>query len=49
VHTPNVPTDAYYSANYTHVPALFWAGLWSVIALVALGFATVRVVRRSLV
>jgi hypothetical protein len=49
VHTPNVPTDAFYSANYTHVPAVFWSILWTGIALAALGFAAMRVVRRSLV
>lgn len=45
---PSVTTDATNAAVATHVPAIVWALLWGVIALVVIGAAAIRLVRRSL-
>jgi len=47
-NTPRVQTDAYFTANYTHTPALLWSLLWCAIAVLAIGLSVFRVVRRSL-
>ena len=36
---PSVPTDAVNMANATHIPAMFWAGLWIAMAIGILGLA----------
>lgn len=48
-NVPNEFTDAVGADRYTHLPALFWSILWTVIAVVAIGLAATRVVRRSIV
>jgi len=46
---PGVPTDAANAAGYTGIPAVLWAVVWSIVALIVIGLAAVRVARRSLV
>ncbi len=48
LNAPRVPTDATIAAAATGIPAPLWAVVWSVLALIAVGLAVVRVVRRSL-
>ncbi len=45
--SPACQSDAVNAAGYTHIGSLFWSILWGVIAVAAIGFATWRVIRRS--
>src|SRR5437763_294201 len=45
---PGVVTDATTAAGATHLPALVWAALWSIIGLAIVGLAALHRVRRSL-
>ncbi|HVC81399.1 MAG TPA: M50 family metallopeptidase [Chloroflexota bacterium] len=45
--SPACQSDATNAASYTHIGPLFWSILWGVIAVVAIGLAAWRVVRRS--
>jgi len=45
--SPACHSDAMNAANATHIGSLFWSILWGVIAVLAIGFAAWRVIRRS--
>jgi hypothetical protein len=48
VNAPNVPTDALNADHYTHLPALVWSILWSLLAVAAIVLSASRVVRRAI-
>ena len=45
---PGVMTDATTAGNATHLPAIVWAVLWSIIGVAIVGLATLQRVRRTL-
>ena len=47
-HAPSVATDALNADRYTHLPALFWSILWSLLAVAAIVLSASRVVRRAI-
>lgn len=48
LNAPGVMTDATNASGATHIPALVWAVLWSVIGVAIVGLAALQLVRRSL-
>jgi hypothetical protein len=48
INAPGVMTDATNAGGATHLPAIVWAVLWSVIGVAIVGLAGLRLVRRSL-
>jgi len=48
INAPGVMTDATNAGGATHLPAIVWAALWSVIGVAIVGLAGLRLVRRSL-
>jgi len=48
INAPGVMTDATNAGGTTHLPAIVWAVLWSVIGVAVVGLAGLRLVRRSL-
>lgn len=47
LNAPNVATDATNAANATHLPAIVWALLWSVLGVAIVGWAALRLLRRA--
>jgi len=48
LNAPRATTDATIAAAATGIPAPLWAVVWSIVALIAIGLAAVRVTRRLL-
>ena len=48
VSTPARSSDALNAQNASGIPETFWAVLWTVLAVLTIGFALLRVVRRAL-
>lgn len=47
-NAPGIHTDATNAAGATHLPAVFWAVLWSILGVAVVGLAALRLVRRML-
>lgn len=48
ISTPARSSDALNAQNASGIPETFWAALWTALAALSIGFALVRVVRRTL-